>query len=239
MKKKTRIAAISDIHVTETSQNQYVELFKHISIDADILVICGDLTDKGLTSEAELLAKELQNCTIPVIACLGNHDYEHGQEKEITKILTNERVTILEGEGKVIDDIGFVGLKGFAGGFDKYMLAPWGEQAIKQFVNEAVNDALKLERVLTRLQTKHKVVLLHYAPIRQTVEGEPIEIFPFLGCSRLAEPIIRLGADVVFHGHTHHGTHEGIMGEHIPVFNVSIPILQKTNPKKPYMVFEI
>lgn len=239
MKKKFRIAAVGDIHVHVDSQNAYHALFEDISKNADVLLLCGDLTDTGLTDEAEVLAQELKACTIPVICVLGNHDHENNLQDEIKTIIASDNVTILDGDSKIIDDIGFVGLKGFGGGFGKYMLSAWGEQSVKNFVNETVTDVLRLEKALHRLDTKHKVILLHYSPIRPTVVGEPEEIFPYLGSSRLADPINRFGADVVFHGHAHRGTHEGKTSKDIPVFNVSHAIMQTINPEHPYKLFEI
>lgn len=239
MKKKLRIAAISDIHIRLDSQHKFRVLFEDISKNADILVICGDLTDTGLPEEANILSQELKSCTIPIFAVLGNHDYESNQQDEIKKILSNDNITLLDGESTIIHNVAFVGLKGFGGGFGKYMLAPWGEQSVKNFVNETVNDVLRLENALRRVETERRVILLHYSPTRETVIGEPEEIFPYLGCSRLADPINRFGATVVFHGHAHHGTHEGKTSAGIPIFNVSFAIMEKLNKKQPYKIFDV
>jgi Icc-related predicted phosphoesterase len=237
--KKKRIAAIGDLHVHLHDNGRYSGLFRQISEEADILVLCGDLTDTGSVEEAKILAEDLKQCTIPVVGVLGNHDYEQGNEQEITEILQSNTVNILEGTSVTIEDIGFVGLKGFAGGFGKYMLAAWGEKIIKDFVQEAVNDVMKLERELRRLDTKNKIVLLHYAPIRDTVVGEPEEIFPFLGSSRLAEPINRFEVTMAFHGHAHHGTFEGKTSKDIPVYNVSQTIVKNNKEGKEYAIFEV
>lgn len=233
------IAALSDIHVKETSAGVYKTLFEQINQDADILSLCGDLTDHGLVKEAEILVAELAAVKIPVVAVLGNHDFESDKSSEVTKILTQARVTILGEETFVFKDVGFAGTTGFAGGFDKYMLNSFGEPMMKQFVKEAVKEELKLESALSRLTTEKKVVLLHYSPIRETLRGENEEIFHFLGSSRLATPIDQYSASVVFHGHAHYGTHEGKTTAGIPVFNVAYPLMQKKDEKTPYKLFTL
>lgn len=221
-----KIAALSDIHIREDSGNAYDDLFHEISNSADVLLLCGDLTDHGSPAEAEVLAKKLQMCRIPILAVFGNHDFEMGEEQKIKEILTQVGVHILDGDPIEIDGVGFVGVKGFCGGFDNHMLPAWGEAINKQFVQAAVDESLKLEAGLSRLQTPHKIVLMHYSPIRQTVEGEPVEILAFLGSSRMIDPIEHLGVTAVFHGHAHHGTQEGKTEKGIPVFNVCHSLVQ-------------
>src|SRR6185295_13103424 len=236
-----RIAAIGDIHVSKTSQGQFQQLFAQIGSNADVLVLCGDFTDYGLPDEARILARELSSTVkIPVIAVLGNHDYESGKQHEIRQILIDGGVTVLDGEATEVHGVGFAGVKGFAGGFGRGALGPWGEQAIKAFVQESVDEALKLEAALARLRTQKRVALLHYSPIRATVEGEPPEIFAYLGSSRLEEPINRYRVSTVFHGHAHRGTPEGRTSTGIPVHNVSMPLLLRTNPDRPpFLVVEM
>ena len=240
---KTRIAAIADIHVRETDKNKWTDLFRAASQQADILLIGGDLTNTGDEAEAEVLKEELKACSIPVIAVLGNHDHEKGRHKTIRQIIQNENVHILDGEAIAIGDIGFAGIKGFGGGFDNYMLSMFGESAMKAFVQEAVNDALSLDRALTRLDQQHenlkKIALLHYSPIKETIVGEPEQIFPFLGSSRLAEPLVRRQVSAVFHGHAHAGTLEGTLPGGIRVFNVAKPVLQKSGYHSPFFLLEI
>lgn len=236
--KKFRIAAMGDLHIKEMTIGHYRELFTEISEKADALVLCGDLTDLGLPNEAEILAEELSFCKIPVVGVLGNHDYEHGMEDEVKTILQTQ-MFILDEEPYVIGDVGFAGVKGFGGGFDHYVLSRWGEKIIKEFVNEAVNEALKLENQLSKLETKKKIVALHYSPIKDTIVGESEEIYTYLGCSRLANPINWYGATAVFHGHAHHGTYEGKTLSNIPVYNCSIPVMTKKNKKQPYALIEI
>jgi Icc-related predicted phosphoesterase len=236
-----RIAALGDIHVSKTSQGVFQPLFSQIGTAADVLVLCGDFTDYGLPEEARILARELMTAIkIPVIAVLGNHDYESGQQDEIRRILTDSGVTVLDGEATEVHGVGFAGAKGFAGGFGRGALGPWGEPTIKRFVQEAVDEALKLEAALARLRTHRRVALLHYSPIRGTVEGEPCEILPYLGSSRLEEPINRYRVSAVFHGHAHRGSPEGRTATGVPVYNVAMPLLSRAYPERPpYLIVEL
>jgi Icc-related predicted phosphoesterase len=239
-KDRVRVAAIADLHYTRTSQGTYQPLFARVTEEADILLLCGDLTDYGLADEARLLAKEITgSLKIPAIAVLGNHDYEADQQLAIRDIMSAAGVVVLDGDTYELYGIGFAGVKGFAGGFDRGTLGPWGESAVKNFVREAVDEALKLETALARLRTKARIAVLHYSPIRATVEGEPPEIFPFLGCSRLEEPIARYPVTAVFHGHAHHGRAEGRTRNQVPVYNVSMSLLRATSPDKPFRVIEV
>jgi Icc-related predicted phosphoesterase len=203
-----RLAAVSDLHYSKSSQGAAQSLFAQIADTADVLVLCGDLTDYGLAEEARILAKDLAAVKIPVVSVLGNHDFEAGEEREITQILTDVGVRMLDGDTWEFRNVGFAGVRGFCGGFGRGALGPWGEKIIKEFVHEAVQESLKLESALARLTSQQRVVLLHYSPIRATVEGEPLEIFPFLGSSRLEEPLGRFDVTVVFHGHAHKGAPE-------------------------------
>ncbi len=239
-KDRVRVAAIADLHYTRTSQGSYQPLFARVTEEADLLLLCGDLTDYGLADEARLLAKEITgSLKIPAIAVLGNHDYEADQQLEIRDILTGAGVVVLDGDTYELHGIGFAGVKGFAGGFDRGTLGPWGEAVVKSFVREAVDEALKLETALARLRTETRIAVLHYSPIRATVEGEPAEIFPFLGCSRLEEPISRYPVTAVFHGHAHHGKAEGRTRNQVPVYNVSMSLLRQLTPDRPYRVIEV
>lgn len=241
---KVRIAAMGDLHMQETERGRWVELFKEVSRKADILLIAGDLTDTGDEDQAKALADDLKSCTIPILAVLGNHDFEKGRQRLIRQILQqNEHVRILEGEAIVIKNIGFAGVKGFGGGFDGNMLAKFGEDVIKNFVKEAVDEALILDRALSRLDEENenikKVALLHYAPITGTLSGEPEAVFPFLGCSRLAEPLTRRKVVVAFHGHAHKGSFEGEAPGGVRVYNVARSILSRAGYAMPFFVYEI
>lgn len=231
--KKLRLAAVGDIHCTKSSAGTLRAFFQQAGDAADVLLLCGDLTDYGLPEEAHILAEELSVTRIPMVAVLGNHDLESGKEEEVCKILSDAGVRILDGEACEIHGLGIAGVKGFAGGFGRRTLGPWGESMIKQFVNEAIQEALKLESALAKMRTSQRIALLHYAPIEATVQGEPPEIFPFLGTSRLEEPLIRHPVNVIFHGHAHRGFQEGKTVNGTPVYNVAMPLLQRCHPDRP------
>lgn len=234
MQKETiRIAAVGDIHCTGTSAGQLRPLFLQAAESADILLLCGDLTDYGTSVEAEILVRELDALRIPIVAVLGNHDFESGKQNEVQRILGGAGIRVLDGDAVEINGIGIAGIKGFAGGFGRRALGPWGEQVIKNFVSEAIQEALKLESALAKLRTSQRIALLHYSPIEATVQGEPVEIFPFLGTSRLEEPLLRYPVTAVFHGHAHRGFPEGRTVNNIPVYNVAKPLLQRAFPDRP------
>lgn len=236
-----RLAAMSDIHVSKTGQGALASIFAQVSERADLLVMCGDLTDYGLPEEARVLARDIGTALrVPCVTVLGNHDYEAGKQDEVRQILTDAGVTVLDGDSCELQGIGFAGVKGFCGGFGRGALGPWGEEIIKSFVREAVNEAFKLESALARLRTAHRVALLHYSPVRSTVEGEPPEIFPYLGSSRLEEPLTRYPVTAVIHGHAHNGCLEGHTASGTPVYNVSMPLLKKCWPEQPpFRVIEV
>lgn len=236
-----RVAAVADLHHSRTATAGALQpLFAQISEAADVLVLAGDLTDYGLAEEARSLAKEISGVVrIPTVAVLGNHDCESNQTDEIRAILKDAGVTTLDGDTTEILGIGFAGVKGFAGGFGRRALGPWGEEVIKKFVHEAVTEALKLETALARLRTDRLIAVLHYSPVQDTVEGEPREIFPFLGCSRLEEPLTRYPVTAVFHGHAHHGRAEGRTRTGAPVFNVSLSLMRELSPDRPFRIVDI
>lgn len=236
-----RIAAISDLHYDRHSHGKWQELFKAVSGEADVLLMCGDLTDYGHEEEAKILAEDLRAYVrIPMLAVLGNHDFESGTPESVRAVMEEIDVTVLDGESKEIDGVGFAGVCGFAGGFDQWALNPWGEPIMKAFVEATVDEALKLETALSRLETDTRIVLLHYAPIRETVVGESPEIFPFLGSSRLEDPLNHYKVTAAFHGHAHKGAHEGATSGNIPIYNVSIPVLKAQNPDQPpFKLYEI
>ena len=204
-------------------------------------MLAGDLTDYGLPEEARILARELTAVHVPVVAVLGNHDFESGKSDEVRQILIEAGTTVLDGDAFETHGIGIAGVKGFGGGFGQRALGPWGEATIKQFVREAVDEALKLETALARLRPLPLVVaLLHYSPVQQTVEGEPLEIYPFLGSSRLEEPINTYRVSLVVHSHAHRGRLEGATSTGVPVYNVSMPLLARVfADRPPFRVFEI
>jgi Icc-related predicted phosphoesterase len=228
-----RIGAVADVHCARTSAGQLTPLFAQMAQGIDVLLLGGDLTDFGLPEEAHILVRELNAIKVPMIGVLGNHDFESGKQAEVAKILSDAGIKMLDGDACEVAGVGFAGVKGFAGGFGRGTLGAWGEEIIKKFVHETVEETLKLESALARLRTSQRIALLHYSPIRETVEGEPLEIFPFLGCGRLAEPLHRYSVTAVFHGHAHRGTPEGKTTNGIPVYNVSLPLLRRTFPDRP------
>ena len=233
------VAAIGDLHVVDTDQHRYRDLFAEISEAADVLVLCGDLTNFGKSTEAEALAADLQACTIPAVGVLGNHDFECGQPDEVSRIMTAAGVTMLDEQAVMIKGVGFAGVKGFIGGFDRGELGAFGERAIKTFVDESINEARKLENQLRTLRSDRAMAVLHYSPIAETVRGEPEPIFPFLGSSRLANAVDRFdNVKAVVHGHAHRGTYQGATPRGIPVYNCAQFVVQPEFGR-PYALLEI
>jgi Icc-related predicted phosphoesterase len=240
MAKVVRIAALGDLHCSKSSQGTLQPLLAKAGESAELVLIAGDLTDYGLPDEARILARELTAVRVPVIAVLGNHDFESGKADEVRQILGEAGTTILDGDICETHGIGIAGVKGFGGGFGQRALAPWGETTIKQFVHEAVDEALRLETALARIGSMPIVALLHYSPIAQTVEGEPLEIYPFLGSSRLEEPINTYRVSLAVHSHAHRGHLEGKTAMGVPVYNVSMPLLARCFPDHPpFRLFDI
>jgi Icc-related predicted phosphoesterase len=235
-----RLAATADLHCPRIPPEV---LAKHLApaVDAaDILLLAGDLTDRGVEEEARALARVLATVKMPIVAVLGNHDYESGRPDVVKAVLAEVGVHVLDGDSVEIKGVGFAGVKGFAGGFGARALQPWGEETFKAFVREAVDEALHLESALAKLRTPQRVALLHYSPIEETVKGEPPEIYPFLGSSRLEEPLTRYPVDAVVHGHAHHGTPEGRTRNDVPVYNVALALLERAFPDRPpFRVIEI
>jgi Icc-related predicted phosphoesterase len=235
-----RFAIVGDIHVTKDSAGSLRTFFAQAGETADALLLCGDLTDYGTVEEAKVLADELSHAKVPVVAVLGNHDFESGTPELVAETLKKAGVRVLDGEACEIDGVGIAGAKGFAGGFGRGSLGAWGEPVIKMFVQEALHEAMKLESALAKLRTPRRIALLHYSPICGTVEGEPVDIFPFLGSSRLEEPLLRYPVDAVFHGHAHRGTLEGRTINGVPVYNVARPLLLRKRPDQPpFHIYEL
>ena len=243
MKSETfRLAAMADLHCKVTSEGLLKETFSEIADTCHALAVCGDLVDYGLPQEAEILLKEMAGLLkrIPVIAVFGNHEFECGKIDIVRKIFADGGMTILDGDACEIGSVGFAGVKGFAGGFGQRVLEPWGEGVIKRFVHEALDEALKLESALARLRTPQRIALLHYAPIVATVVHEPPEIFPFLGCSRLEEPLNRYSVTAVIHGHAHRGSLEGYTKSGAPVYNVAMRLLENAfSTRRSYRILEL
>jgi Predicted phosphoesterases, related to the Icc protein len=237
---KVRVAASGDLHCREDQHGRFRNFIKHVNEVADILLLCGDLTDRGTPEEARILAEDLSALRIPCVAVFGNHDYEAGCSKQVCAELTKANVHVLDGDHFVFEKVlGVAGIKGFGGGFGRATLQAFGEGPVKAFVQEGVGESLKLEAALGQLDTPKKVVMLHYSPVPETCVGEQPEIMPFLGTSRLAYPIDHYGAAVVFHGHSHFGSREGKTPGGIRVLNVAMPMLAKTTPEQRFALVEV
>jgi Icc-related predicted phosphoesterase len=234
-----RIAATADLHFSAQSYARLRDQFERVRNEADVLVVAGDLTNFGQPEEMESLLNVLVRLRLPTVVVLGNHDYESGKEAELARMVVSSGVKLLDGSGYERDGIGFAGTKGFVGGFGRGMLTAFGEREIKDFVRASVDEALKLERAMSQLRTAKRVVVLHYSPIAETVQGEAPEIFPFMGNSRLAEVVDRHGADLVVHGHAHHGRTDGRTTGGVAVHNVAISLLQAQQPSAVYRVFDV
>jgi len=234
-----RIAAVGDLHCRADTRRNIAVALRGVDQEAEVLLLAGDLTDHGTPDEAAWLAEELSQIKMEKCAVLGNHDYESGQEEAVRKALTEAGVHVLDGDAWELNDFGVAGIKGFAGGFDQAQLQRFGEAALKNFVDACMAEELKLEKALFRLRTKHRIALLHYAPCRQTLEGEPLEIFPFLGATRLAGPIDQLRPNMAFHGHAHRGALRGETRGGVPVFNVALPVLRRLEKPLGYLTIDL
>jgi Icc-related predicted phosphoesterase len=234
-----RIAATADLHFSPARHNALHEQLSHVRDEADILVLAGDLTNYGTTQEMEPLLNVVLRSRVPTVAVLGNHDYESNKQAELLRMMESAGVKVLDGTAYERDGVGFAGTKGFVGGFGRGVLTAFGEPEIKVFVQASIDEALKLERAMSQLRTPKRVVVLHYSPIAATVQGEAAEIFPFMGTTRLAEVVDRHGADLVVHGHAHHGQLEGKTTGGTPVYNVAITLLQARQPSSAYRVFDV
>jgi Icc-related predicted phosphoesterase len=234
-----RIAATADLHFTPQNYDKLREPLSRVRDEADVLVIAGDLTNYGKPEEMHSLLNALVRLRVPIIAVLGNHDYESGEEQELMRMMSGEGVKVLDGSSYERDGIGFAGTKGFHGGFGRGVLTAFGEKEVKSFVQAGLDETLKLERALSMLRARKIVIVTHYAPIAETVRGEPPEIWPYLGSSRLAEVIDRHGAAIAFHGHAHHGQLDGKTAGGIPVHNVALSLLLAQNPSAPYRIFDL
>lgn len=231
------VAAIADLHVREGREGSYTDLFREMADAADVIVVAGDLTDLGKPAEAKLLAQDLRGCQTPIVAVLGNHDHECDAVEEISSILRDADVHLLEGTAVEIKGVGFAGVKGFAGGFGRHMLGSFGERAIKAMVKESIGEAVRLENAIRQIRSERAMVVLHYAPVLDTIAGEPAEIYPFLGSSRLAETIDRFPVRAIVHGHAHRGVYEGRTPGGAAVYNVAAHVEKPT--RRPYALLSI
>jgi Icc-related predicted phosphoesterase len=233
-----RVAAVADIHAGPETAGSLAPLLTGLRDEADILFLAGDLTRAGKPAEAEILAAELAEVGVPIVAVLGNHDYHSDQAPAITAILKDAGIHVLDRSSVVLDVAGqrvaIAGTKGFGGGYDAALADDFGEPEMKAWIRHAEAEAETLEDVLTALVGDVRIVLLHYAPIPDTLDGERLELYPFLGNSMLGEAIDRSGADLVLHGHAHHGSLAGTTHGGVPVRNVAQSVI-----RAPYAVFTI
>ncbi len=234
-----RLAAVADIHIKTENYEEDVRRFSAVNDLADALVIAGDLTNHGLPAEMQACLRVLEHIKIPIIAVLGNHDHESGHQDELAGMLRVADIHLLDGNCFEVDNVGFAGTKGFCGGFSPYELMPFGEGGIKTFVEIADREMIKLDYGLAQLHTPIKVAITHYAPIRETVVGEPEPIFPFLGSSRLERPLSRHKPVLALHGHAHKGTFSATSQDGVKVCNVALHILHKRGEQHPFVIFNL
>jgi Icc-related predicted phosphoesterase len=233
-----RIAAVGDLHASRDSAGTIRPQLHDVADRADVLLVAGDLTKRGTPEEGSILATELRELGLPVFAVLGNHDHHSGRPGEVREAVEAGGVTVLEGEGAVVEvdgtRLGVAGAKGFGGGFAGKSATEFGEEEMKAFVRHTRSIADRLHEALADLDADLRVVLLHYAPVPDTLQGEPPEIYPFLGSYLLAEAIDAAGADLILHGHAHRGAEKGCTPGGIPVRNVALHVL-----RRPYTVYRL
>lgn len=236
-----RIAAAADLHVRAGDEERVRTMFAPVKEDADVLVLAGDLTDHGRPGETESLVRGLHHVGVPIVAVLGNHDHEAGNERDMLRMLGSYGIHILDRRRPttVIGGVGFAGVKGFGGGFGNRLVRGFGEDSLKAFVSASVMEAEALRSGLLSLGTERKVGVLHYAPVESTIEGEPRDIWSFLGTSRLEAALDEGGANLVVHGHAHHGSLYGKTAKGVPVTNVALSVLRGAGHEKPYVVLDV
>jgi Icc-related predicted phosphoesterase len=232
-----RLAALADLHYGRGHRHERASILGRAGAAADVVLLCGDLTDRGTPDEARMLVDDIPPEMRRRCLCVfGNHDHASDRADEVADVLRKAGLRLLDGKHTVVEGVGFAGVSGFGGGFGKRAVQPFGERALREFVGVTVDHALDLETALSQLDADRRVVLLHYAPIRQTVKGEPRELYPFLGASRLADPLDHFDVEAAFHGHAHDGSPRGETSAGTPVYNVSIPVLQEAYPDDPAFV---
>jgi uncharacterized protein len=232
-----RVAAVADLHCTAGSQGEVIRALAGVESKADVLVVAGDLTNLGLVEEMQVLLDDLAPLSLPKVAVTGNHDHESGQVESLVGMMKEAGWHVLDGDAWELDGVGFVGTKGFCGGFGRHRLMPFGESLLKDFIQVSIDEAARLESALAGLRCRRRVAVLHYAPIAGTLVGEDPQIYPFLGYSLLAEGLDRHGVDLIVHGHAHDGSPEGTTPGGIPVRNVSQQVLRRHGTA--YAVFDI
>ncbi|MEG6549157.1 metallophosphoesterase [Desulfocurvibacter africanus] len=233
-----RIAAIGDLHYKEDSAGLADTILAGVEREADVLLLAGDLADKGRPEEMAVMLADLRKLSIPIVAVVGNHDHESDQHALLYAMMRDAGICVLDCETCEIDGVGFVGTKGFCGGFGARTIATFGERALKSFVGTSVAEAVRLEQAISAIRSERRVAILHYSPIRETLAGESVELYPFLGTSRLAEVLDKCGVNFVVHGHAHHGHPDGSTPGGIPVYNVSRFVLERETARC-YRVLEV
>jgi Icc-related predicted phosphoesterase len=233
-----RVAAVGDVHSSDKPDEVLGQYWAELHQHADLFLLAGDLTTHGGANQAHALASLLDHVKVPIIAVLGNHDYHSNQNEVICRLFEDTGVVILERNSTSVtvngETIGIAGTSGFGGGFAGACGSAFGEPQMKAFVHHTELLATGLEKALSGLKTDFRLALLHYAPIKDTIAGERLEIYPFLGSYLLAEAVDRAGADLIIHGHAHHGQEKGVTPGGIPVRNVAFPIL-----RRPYAVYDL
>ena len=226
-----RIAAVGDLHFAEDSAGRLAPYWSRLGEQADVFMLVGDLTNFGTRAQARALADELSVVEVPMVAVMGNHDYHSDEHDEVRSALEAVGVVVLEGNAVTLHvgqrTLGIAGVKGFGGGFPGACGHAFGEPEMKEFMRLTERSAAQLEHALTGLHADYRVALTHYAPVKDTLAGERLEIYPFLGAFQLAEAIDRAGAHLAIHGHAHHGAERGVTPRGVPVRNVAMPLLRR------------
>jgi Icc-related predicted phosphoesterase len=225
-----RVAAVGDVHMAEDARGSLRDSFARLPEVADVLLLAGDLTRLGTEDELQVLVDELDGVALPQLAVLGNHDFESERADSLVKLLDGAGVRVLEGDAEVVtvngETLGIAGTKGFGGGFAGACASDFGEPEMKAFVRHTRALAADLHRALDGLDTDLRVALTHFAPVKDTLGAERLEIHPFLGSYLLGEAIDAAGADLAIHGHAHSGVEKGITPSGIPVRNVALPVIK-------------
>jgi Icc-related predicted phosphoesterase len=234
-----RLAAVADIHLAAENRERDIRHFSLVNEFADALVIAGDFTNHGMPEEMRVCLDVLEHVRVPIVAVLGNHDHESGHQDELAGMLRLAGVHLLDGQCHQVNEVGFAGTKGFCGGFAPHELMPFGEEGIKTFVAIAEREAVKLDYGLAQLHSPVKVSITHYAPIKETIIGEPEPIFPFLGSSRLQRALESHRPALALHGHAHRGCFSAETPSGIRVCNVALPILRLRGEEHPFTLFNL